>query len=349
MRAGPARLALLAALGLCACGRGEPDAGDSGGPEPALVLYSSLPGQETRALCEAYTAATGVRVEYMVGTPDRLIEAMAAKEYQPGADLLVVAGTRALGHAVDEDVLRPVQPSVAFEAIPRGLRDPDGYWIGLAAEALAIVYRPDRAGAGPISSYADLSSDAYYGELCLRGAEAEASRSLVAALIASLGLRDAEVVVRGWVRNLATPEWRDDISILEALDVGSCGIAIVGSAELAAQQGAQPGSRLAVIWPHDQEVGLQLHPVGAGISRHANAPEAAADLLEWLAGPEGQRTISAAGPYLAALADIQTANLAGSGPARAAGANGPAGNVLQVKDILPLMERARYQPAARGN
>jgi len=333
VRARPARLALLAALGLCACGQGEPDAGDRRGPE--LVLYSSLTEQETHALCEAYTAATGVRVEYMLGTPDRLIEAMVAKEYHPGADLLVVAGTRALGHAVDEDVLRPAPPSAAFEAIPRGLRDPDRYWIGLAAEALAIVYRPDRIGAGPIAGYADLSGDAYDGELCLRGADAESSRSLVAALIASLGLRDAEVVVRGWVRNLAATEWPDDASMLEALDAGSCGIAIIGSAALAAQQGAQPGPRLAVVWPHDPVVGLQLHPIGAGISRHANAPEAAADLLEWLAGPEGQRTITAAGPYLPAEANVETADLAG--------------NVLQAHDIVPLMERARYQAAARRN
>jgi len=306
------------------------------------VLYSSLTERETRALCDAYADASGVPIECMVDTADRLIDAMVAKAYRPGADVLVVAGAHALGRAVTEDVLRPVPLSQWQEVIPQGFRDADRYWVGLAADALAIVYRPDHVDARTLVSYAELGGDAYDGALCLRGADAESSRSLVAALIASLGLRDAEMVVRGWVRNLATPTWRDDAGILEALDAGRCGIAIVGSAALAAYTGAHSGSRLAVAWPRDPAVGLQLDPVGAGISRHANSPDAAAQLLEWLTGAGGQQVLAAATglrplrPGVAPASPLDRLGVPDPGPAV------PADNVLYASEILPLLDRARF-------
>ncbi|MDH4108528.1 MAG: extracellular solute-binding protein [Gammaproteobacteria bacterium] len=334
--------ASIAWLALGACGGPDPEAGD---PASALVLYSSLAETETRALSEAYTAATGTPVNYMLDAADVLIDKMAARAHRPEADLLLVAGTRPLGRAVDEDVLRPAPAGTAFDAIPPGLRDGERYWIGLAADSLAIVYRPARVGQANIDSYAALGGDTLRGQLCLPGSEAESSRSLVAALLAGLGSRDAEFAVRGWMTNLARPPLAGDRELLQALESGACGIAVVGSAALARHLDANPGSTLIVSWPGDAVVGPQLHLLAAGISRHANDPGAAADMLEWLAGPEGQRVLAELGPYQTARPASRTPDMLerhgldkppGPGPAV------PSASALGAADVVRLLERSRY-------
>ena len=340
MRVRPAPLALLAVLGLGACGQDGPDASGRGGPEPTLVLYSSLPEHATRALCAAYTAATGVRVEYMVDTPDRLIEAMAANEHHPAADLLIVEGTRPLALAVDADVLRPAPRGGAFEEMPAGLRDVERYWLGLAADMLAIVYRPGLPESP--ASYASLANESLKGRLCLRGAEAESMRSLVAALIAALGPRAAELVVRGWKLNLAGPPAADDANLLRSVDDGTCDAAIVGISATALYLDANPASGLAPAWPLDGAVGTQRQLVGAGIGRHAGNALTAADALDWLAGRDGQRALVAATGFLPLLPVAVNPLMFEAPGASDPGPAMPAGNVLHAAEILPLLDRARF-------
>lgn len=335
--------ALLALSTVASCERGVPT-GAAPAKRQTVVLYSSLPEPATRGIADAYSDASGAIVRYVADEADALVDAMAANEHHPPADLLLVAGTGPLGRAVDEDVLRPISPGLALDAIPTGFRDAERYWLGLATDMLGIVHGPGQAGVA--AGYADLAGEAFRGRLCLRGAESEVTRTLVAALIAALGLRDAEIVVRGWRLNLAEPPRHDDAALLRAIDGGNCGAAIVGNAAIVRYLHANPGSGLAAAWPTDAAIGTQSLLLAGGIARHAGDAVAAADMLRWLAGPDGQRILFEQTKFMPLLPAAVTPALPPGFALPEPGAALPAGNVLHAADVLPLLERARFGPAA---
>lgn len=282
-------LAVGCGLAVAACERTPAPAITSAGPP--LNVYSSLPEARVRALADAYAAAGGETIRYNLGDADALIARLEARADQPPADLLLVRGNAYLGRAVEADVLRPVGAAVDLSAIPADLGDPDRYWLGLAVRPEVIVYDPERVAPAALGGYAELADARWRGLLCLQTSASERMRSLVAALIAGLGARDAELAVRGWSSNLATAAFDTEDALLRAVDDGRCAVAIAGADAVAAFLAGEPGSRVGAHWPDDSAIGTAVNLTGAGVSRHAGSPDQAARFLAWLASAEGQRAL----------------------------------------------------------
>jgi iron(III) transport system substrate-binding protein len=104
------------------------------------------------------------------------------------------------------------------------------------------------------------------------------NRAVIAMLIDKLGVRDTELVVRGWVANLATPTFDTEEHLLGAIQSGDCEIGLVSSqaAALAAQR--IEDSRFEIFTPTTTYSDVE----GIGIARHAQNPDGALALLEWL-------------------------------------------------------------------
>jgi len=332
---GACLLSALIGFSFVSCGRDEAGPATDIAVTRPLILYSSLPEETVRSITTAYTEVSGITMHYMLESAPTLIEKLRSKAHRPGADVLLISDAGQLASAVEKDVLRPTYSDTLRQRIPAARRDSDGYWFGLSARAVAIVYDERLVDATQLGAYDDLQDEAWLGRLCRLKSEHEVSRTLVASLIASLGDRNAELVVRKWKKNSVGPALQSGREVLLAIENGRCQVGFAGSDAIAEQRENGATDRVAVHWPAAADGGALLSITGAGVSRHAASPEQAVHFLEWLATADGQSLLSASGRDLALdppsgrlnidLSPIESARLGYLSP-----------------DAIRLMERARY-------
>jgi len=254
-------LAVFAVLNLIAC--------ESKAPGPPLVVYAS-DADETflPTLFADFTDETGISVTVKYGDSSANTDAVIANAGSPPADVLLTNNVVDIWRAADEGALRPIQ-GASLSGVPEYLRDPDGLWAALQVRYAAIGAAPDLAVAGPMN-YAALADPKLHGQICLSSSALAVNRSLIAMLIQELGVRPAERIVRGWVRNLAFSPFSTEAELQVAIESGSCNYGIF-SMPPEIQNGEKAGDRRYYV---DID--------GIGVARHARYPESAHVLVDWM-------------------------------------------------------------------
>ena len=270
------RIAALAALLLAAC--------DAAPPQPVTVYVPTEYEKQARE----WLPESGLDVTVVAADSRQNVDRIIAKEDSPRADVLISLGVHDIWRAGDQGALRPLQ-GAAFESIAPALRDPAGPWAAMSIESVMIVHTANAPEAA-VSSYADLGKPELAGQLCLTSSRLSSNRTLIGMLIEELGVKRAERVVRSWVRNLAQHPFSSEAELHEALERGDCSYAI--STVLAGEDG------LTAYRPDPTYFDIR----GIGIARHAQHPDAARELVDWifseapgLTPPPGSRNIGLAG------------------------------------------------------
>ena len=267
---------------------------------PDVVVYTSRQEHLVKPLFDAWERETGQRVAYLTGKAGPLIAKLRAEGEGTAADMLFTVDVGMLWNAAEQGLLRPLSDPQIAAAIPAHLRDTEGRWIGLSVRARAIVYASERVDAARLSTYRALGEPAWHGRLCLRTGKSVYNRSLVAMLIARRGEAEAERVARAWVANLAAAPFASDTQAMQAVIAGQCDVTIVNSYYFGRLQRERQRRgedlALAIFWPDQAagEHGVHINVSGAGVTRWAPHPEAAAALLRWLTGSAAQRMLAAA-------------------------------------------------------
>lgn len=251
------RLLLPAVFLLAACESGTP---------PATVTVYVPADYEARA--KAWLPESGLAVTVVAGDSTANTNLVIAKQDAPRADILIAAGVADLWKAAESGALRPIT-SEALERVPEALRDPDRFWAATDTRHMTIVTAPGLE----IMSVIDLKKLAapeFNAQVCLSSSKRADNRALIAMLIAEMGNRPAERLVRGWVRNLATAPFASEEELVEAVRSAECVYGIVSSD--ADTSGA---------WRI--EVPARYYNIrGVGVARHAQHPEAAQQLVDWM-------------------------------------------------------------------
>lgn len=279
MRPTPLLLAVLV-LGACEQPASEAPAGAER-PEPVVVYASFEDENYLPALSAEFTHATGIPVTVRHRPEQQIVAEVIDKRGSPPADLLLTRSVHGVWRASDEGALRPLQSREIARVVPGWLRDPEGYWTAIGFDGIRVVCAADNPrNCESIAEYRDLGKPGFRGRVCLSASALAVNRTLVAGLIADHGVRPAELIVRGWVANLALPPFESEAALLQALDAGRCGVAVVSGLALH----AFGGPTVAATWPQPGYFGV----VAVGINRHARSPDAARRLVEWLVGDAAQ-------------------------------------------------------------
>lgn len=260
------RVTILLFVLLVACSPDEPRSPAEPPPEPLVVYASVVADARLAAMLEAFTGATGVPVDVRSGAAGEQVDAMIAKTGDP-ADVLITDDLVEIWRAADRGALRPIA-SPALDAHHASLRDPDGLWFVNEIRPLAVV----RTGATEpwMVSFDELGAPEFAGRLCLSSVALVDNRVLLANLIERMGTREAERLVRRWVRNLAKPTFADEASLREAVRAGDCDYGIVSNPH-------------TVFGNWDKAPSPQAYAATAvGIGRHAASPAAAQALADWV-------------------------------------------------------------------
>jgi iron(III) transport system substrate-binding protein len=271
----------LAALVLAACERPAEKAPAATRPEPVVVYASYEDENYLPALFADFTRETGIPVTVRHRPEHQIVGEVIANTGSPPADLLLTRSVHGIWRAADEGALRPLQSQGVADAVPGWLRDPDGYWTAIGFTSIDVVCSAEhQEDCDAVEAYEDLGKPEFEGRLCLSAPAFAVNRTLVAGLIADHGSRPAELVVRGWVANLALPPFDSEAALLLAVEAGTCGLAVVSG--LAFNDFNRP--TVAAAWPRPGYFDV----VAVGINRHARSPDAARRLAEWLVGPAAQ-------------------------------------------------------------
>ncbi len=330
-------LILCAAIVTTACGEREPVASlVEHRPEPVVVYASYKDETYLPTLFADFTRETGIPVTVRHADTNENVENVIANRGFPTADLLLTPTANGVWRAAEEGALRPVSSETMKASVPAQFRGPDSYWTGVTVQSTRIVFDTQAISSSEIRHYEDLGNPAFMKKLCLTSSTLAANRSLVGMLIDVHGVRPAEIIVRGWIRNLALPPFETETELMRAIDAGSCSVGIVSNTRTRLISPDSGGREIGMRTPEPVHVVTEA----IGINRHAREPEAARQLLEWLLTVEVQEQHADA---TATSPVVWNAVGTGSSWAQQLGERNVVSSVRLDDDARKLAERARYR------
>lgn len=249
---------VLCAFTLAACDRGPP-------PPAVVVLATGEDGDALSMLLAGFTDDTGIPVVVEWGASADNANRLINNSGRP-ADVLITDNAVDIWRAADLGALRPIL-SEAFDSLHAALKDPDHGWVAVDMRFHTIAHANNVRPLSPRLD--DLGSPEFSGRVCLSSSDLSINRSLIAYLVDERGVKEAERLVRRWVRNLATPPFATEAELVAAIQSGQCDYGIAS-------------------WPNEFE-GVTPYPLdrlyidvsAAGVGRHAGNPEAAQELVDW--------------------------------------------------------------------
>ena len=242
-----------------------------GGPSvpegpPLVVLATGEDGGPLAELLSEFTDETGIPVVVEWGASSDNASRLIEKSGTP-VDVLMTDNVIDIWRAADEGALRPIQ-GAALDEVAAQWRDPDKMWAATDVRPFLVIYPP---GEAPGATFQSLGDPALKGELCLTTSELPQNRALMAYMIDDLGVRPAERVVRGWVRNIERTPFPNEVDLLDALQDGRCKFGIASSTSI-------PEGLLSFVPPESA-----YHDIDAiGVGRHAQHPDRAQRLVSWV-------------------------------------------------------------------
>ncbi len=269
------RIQILALFAVCCSGCGQsPESESTKVRKEPVVVYAAF--EDDAALVDAaerYTEKTGVLVIVRRGAATGIVDDMIRNKISPPADVLVTRSVVDAWRAADESALRPLFSEPAREQVPAWARDPDDLWFGTQAQSAVIVHNLAGLHADEVPDVGALAEAQFSGTLCLSSSAISINRTVIATMVSELGVRPAELVVRGWIKNLAAPPFDDEAQLIRAIESGACGIGIVSNTALDIAT-TDLEAIVPATWYADVEA--------VGIARHARNPDGATKLVEWL-------------------------------------------------------------------
>lgn len=294
-------------------------AGIAGAAE--VNVYSARQEALIKPQLDAFTAATGIKVNLVTGDAGELIQRLKTEGANSPADLMFTADVANLGTAKAAGLFQKLGSATIDAAVPARLRDTDGTWVALGVRARPIFYVEGKVDPKDIATYEQLADPKLKGQILVRTSNHVYNQSLLGALIAHNGSEKAEAWAKGVGDNLARKPQGGDRDQLKAAVAGQGSIALVNTYYYAGMMSSknaedrEVASKLKVMWPNQNGHGTHVNVSGAGLTASAKNKAEAVKLLEFLVGDDAQKIYAEVGyeypvkpgvPWSAALTELGT-------------------------------------------
>jgi len=253
--------------------------------QPADLQVYSARHYGSEEVFKQFTDETGISVDFLGGDNAELLERIKAEGDDSPADVYLTVDAGNLWEAAQEGVLEPVDSQTLDEAVPQQYRDPQDRWFGLVLRARTVLYNPDLVDPAELDAkdtYAGLADPKWQGRLCMRDESEAYQVSLVASLINLYGRDRTLDIVRGWVDN-GVEIMSNDVLLIEAVDAGTCDVALVNHYYLAREVVDHPDLNVKLYWASQEGAGTHVNISGAGVVATSDNKSQAQELIEWLA------------------------------------------------------------------
>jgi len=133
----------------------------------AINVYTAWPESLSQPIFKAYTARTGVPINFIRLSTGELVARATAEKNNPRADVIWGAPGDGFAAAKAAGIIEPYRPSTA-EKVPAELKDPEGYYTAVARNTLLFMSNAKllkEKGLKPPTSWNDLLDPAYKGQI----------------------------------------------------------------------------------------------------------------------------------------------------------------------------------------
>lgn len=190
-----------------------------------INLYSSRHYETDEALYSDFEETSGIKINRIEDSADKLIERMRSEGELSQADVLITVDVGLIQRAEDAGLFQPLSSELVVDVVPENLRDVTDLWTGLTTRARLIFYDKDDVTEPP-QTYQDLADPKYKGMVCTRSSSNVYMLSLLASIIANNGEDAAKAWAAGMLANLARDPEGGDTDQLRGLISGECEIAL---------------------------------------------------------------------------------------------------------------------------
>lgn len=274
-------------------------------------VYSARKDHLLKPVLDQFSAKTGIKVNLLSAGEEQLLERLKSEGAGSPADLFITTDVAHLHKARVAGVLQPAKSGELDKNIPASYRDPQGYWYGLSARARVVLYAKDRVKPSDLSTYEDLADPKWKGRICVRSSSSTYNQSLLAGLVAVMGPDKAEAWAKSMVGNMARKPQGGDRDQIAAVAAGQCDLAIANTYYFGGMQASpkaeerDAAAKVGLFFPNQQGRGAHMNVAGAGVTASAKHKAEAVKLLEFLSGPEAQKTFAEANNEFPVLASAQ--------------------------------------------
>ena len=266
--------------------------------ENAVNLYSARHYESDKALYEAFTEKTGIRVNVVSGKAPELIERIRREGENTPADVFITVDGGVLNTAKKAGILQAMPAGAFSKEVPHNLRDREGYWVGLTTRARVIVYSRERVKPEELSSYEDLVGAKWKGRVLVRSSAGLYDQSLLASLIAIDGYEAAEKWAAGIVANMARQPRGNDRAQAKAIAAGEGDVAIMNTCYIGQMlhskdpEEVRVAKNTGVFFPNQKTTGTHINISGAGLTKYGKNRENAMKLIGYLLSVPVQEALS---------------------------------------------------------
>jgi len=273
-------------------------------------VYSARHYDSDHAVYDAFTKATGIKVNKLEADADKLIERLKAEGNNTPGDVLVTVDAGRLWRAKEAGLLQPTASAVLDKAVPAHLRDPEGHWFAITKRVRAIAYNKETLKPADLPTYEGLADPKWKGRLLIRSSNHVYNQSLVGSLVAAHGDAWTETWIRGVVANLARSPKGGDTDQIRAIAAGEGDLAVVNHYYYANLLKSEKPEDKAVIakvglhFPNQADRGAHVNVSGAAVLKSAPHAENARKFLEFMLSPEAQVMLLRGNPEYPVVAGV---------------------------------------------
>lgn len=254
-------------------------------------IYSYRQPELIEPILAEFTAETGIDVN-VAFLKKGVVERLVAEGKRSPADLVLTVDIAQLASVIDAGVTQPIASDMVTASVPAEFRDPDGNWVGLSARARIIYASKDRVADGEVTTYEDLTSDAWKGRICTRSGTHEYNLALTSAVVSRYDTEYATGWLEGVKANLARKPQGNDRAQIKAIFAGECDISIgnmyyMGLMMDNPEQTAWADS-VRLVFPKFEDGGTHLNVSGIAMTSAAPNKDNAVKLIEFLVSAKGQ-------------------------------------------------------------
>ena len=278
--------------------------------DKVVNIYSARQEALIKPLLERFRDDTGIEFNLVTGSADALIQRLRVEGRNTPADVLITVDAGRLHRAQKAGLFQQVASDKLAARVPAHLRHPEGTWFGLSKRARVIAYHRDRVDPADVPRYESLTDDQWEQSICVRSSDNVYNQSLLASIIAAHSEGKALNWTRGVLTNMARQPQGGDRDQLRAVAAGVCDLAIVNTYYYGRMQHSdnpedrEVASQIGLVFPNQDGRGTHINVSGAGVTRHAEHPETAARLLEYLTSDAAQQWYAEVNYEYPVVADV---------------------------------------------
>ncbi len=256
-----------------------------------LTFYNAQHESLVKAMTEAFTKETGVKVALRSGKDFDLANQLVQEDAGSPADAFITENSPAMQIVATKGLFAPVDRATLAQ-VPSRFSPSTGDWMGVAARSTVLIYNPQSLPAANLpKSIAELAGPTWQGKLGLAAAGAD-FQAIVSAVLALTGVEATTTWLKGLKTNARI--YSGNGAVMRAVNAGEIAAGIVYHYywfEDRAESGANSKNTELHFFPNRDPGGF-VSVSGIGALKASKNPVEAQALLRFMTGKGGQQALA---------------------------------------------------------